>query len=220
MGMQEEKDALWKDYFELVLAQEHRRAFDCLQQLSDLDPDDTRVHSELSALMIELGEVPLGVDEEDDLDVELDDITLVSLDTMASIFAWLPREDLNLLEQSGTYHTYGSGDVIFNEGDMGESMYIIKSGKALVTVKSKDEPLVVATLGDGDFFGEMALVSRRPRTATVTALAELMVLEIPREGLRQVIERHPSMTSVLAEFFNTRAMDSRRKLEADEGLPE
>ncbi len=222
MAAREEKDDLWRRYFELVLDNKHRAAFDCLQELADFDPNDPRVHAEISALIVELGDIPLG-DPNDEPGSQSEEgeeeIEVVCFDRIPEIFASLPEEDIELLERSGTYRTIGVGETVFREGDMGDSMFIIKSGKALVTVDTGGDPLVVATLEDGDFFGEMALLSRRPRTATVTALGELMVMEIPRDGLKSLVERHPDIPRSLADYFNERAQDSKQKLEQEKSTP-
>jgi CRP-like cAMP-binding protein len=215
MSIDDIKENHWKEYFELVLENRHREAFQHLQELAELDPTDERLHTEIAALLTELGEVPLESPDDESSDISVDDIELLTFDSVPEIFATIPSEDIEELERSGSYRTFFAGDFVFKEGDIGDSMFIIKSGKALVTVSTSGEPLAVATLEDGNFFGEMALLSRRPRTASVTALGELMVVEIPREGLKALVGKHPDVPRKLADFFNRRAQDSNRKLQAD-----
>ena len=71
-----------------------------------------------------------------------------------------------------------------NEGDPGESMFIISTGEVRATVNKDGQQLPVATLRDGDFFGEMAALSGELRTATVTAVKNTEILELSREHLR------------------------------------
>ena len=71
------------------------------------------------------------------------------------------------------------GDVLFNEGDVGREMYVIQTGKVNISKKVREVEKVLATLGTGEFFGEMAIISNKPRTATATVAenAKLLVLD-------------------------------------------
>ncbi len=82
---------------------------------------------------------------------------------------------------------YRAGDVLFREGERGEEMYVIQSGvvQILKRVGGEDRPL--ATLGRGEFVGEMAILNDKPRTATVVALEDSKVLVIDGQTLEQMI---------------------------------
>jgi len=86
--------------------------------------------------------------------------------------------------------SYSPGQVIFSEGEEGEEMYIIQSGKVRVSKNFAGRPHVLAVLHKGDFFGEMAIVSRFKRTATVTALEAVELLVFDREGLVNMITKN------------------------------
>ena len=81
--------------------------------------------------------------------------------------------------------TYDRGHVLTREGEHGEHFFIIESGRVVVTRENSPTPL--AHLGAGDFFGEIALLSDSPRTATVTADEESVILSLDREGFRIVV---------------------------------
>ncbi len=68
--------------------------------------------------------------------------------------------------------TYVAGDVIFNEGDIGEEMFIIQTGQVKITKKTNKEEKTLVILSEGDFFGEMAVIDREPRSAGATAITE------------------------------------------------
>lgn len=81
-------------------------------------------------------------------------------------------------------------DVIVRKGDEGDSMYIIASGEAAVDLGPGREPIV---LGPGHFFGEMALIERTPRSATVRATDECKLLELPAKDFQELMQRHPEL---------------------------
>jgi len=72
-----------------------------------------------------------------------------------------------------------AGTVIFNEGETGREMYVIQGGKINITKKIRDVEKVLATLGPGDFFGEMSVLNNKPRSASavVADTAKLLVVE-------------------------------------------
>ena len=75
--------------------------------------------------------------------------------------------------------TYAAGTVLFREGDAGKHMYVIQSGRVQLTRRVRGKEAHLATLPAGEFFGEMALINKQPRSATATALedAHLLVLD-------------------------------------------
>jgi len=75
--------------------------------------------------------------------------------------------------------SYAAGTVIFREGEPGTEMYVIHSGKVLLTRRVKDREAEVGLLPAGEFFGEMAILNQRPHVATATVVedAELLVLD-------------------------------------------
>ncbi len=76
------------------------------------------------------------------------------------------------------------GSVVINQGDTGDSLFIVEEGRAEVTVKQAEgHDITISYLGDGDFFGEMALISEDPRTASVRALTDCKLLVLDRQTL-------------------------------------
>lgn len=81
--------------------------------------------------------------------------------------------------------TYKTGDQIFREGDTGDCAYLIESGSVEVSITRGNESFRVNILGMNDLFGEMALIDKRPRMATVTALDETRVIRISRSLIEE-----------------------------------
>ena len=83
------------------------------------------------------------------------------------------------------------GAVILREGDESTEAYIIRRGRVEVTKAGRSGPVVLATLGEGEIFGEMALITEKPRSATVTALEEVEAAVVDPESFNQLIREQP-----------------------------
>jgi CRP-like cAMP-binding protein len=79
------------------------------------------------------------------------------------------------------------GTSVFRQGDPGGSMYVIRAGKVRVLKESHGRQRVVTTLGPGDFFGEMAVVTGRPRSATVEVVEDAELLKVPADKLQEMV---------------------------------
>ena len=107
------------------------------------------------------------------------------------------------------------GDYIVRAGEPGEEMYFISRGR--VEVVSADDKVVYATLTTGDFFGEMALLHREPRTASVRAIdyCDLYVLSIA--AFDRVLSRHPEVEAHIRAVAKQRREESEKRQRRDEG---
>jgi len=79
------------------------------------------------------------------------------------------------------------GATVFRQGDAGGSMYVIRAGKVRLFKESQGRQRVVTTLGPGDFFGEMAVVTGRPRSATAEVVEEADLIRVPADKLQHMI---------------------------------
>jgi hypothetical protein len=89
--------------------------------------------------------------------------------------------------------TVRAGESIVRQGEPGESMYIISTGEVEATVDKDGQKVRVATLKDGNFFGEAALLTGEPRSATVTALTDTELLRLERDRLLELFSRFPGI---------------------------
>lgn len=105
----------------------------------------------------------------------------------------LPLLELKVLE---------AGSVVLEQGSEGTSLYIVVRGVAEVT----RDGVHLAHLRSGSFFGEMALLTSSPRTASVTALAPLLVFELGREALQELAAASAGFARVLADYTRTRLL--------------
>ncbi len=88
---------------------------------------------------------------------------------------------------------YEGGEVIFRQGDPGDTMYVIQSGEVEVTRFLGEKEVVLARLGGGEFFGEMALIENVPRSATVRAVLSTRVFPLSKESLFGRAEQDPQV---------------------------
>jgi small-conductance mechanosensitive channel/CRP-like cAMP-binding protein len=114
------------------------------------------------------------------------------------IFAPLSVEETGMLAQAATRHVFAPGEMVIRAGDPGSSMFVVHNGKVRVQVNENGRPRTVATLNEGDFFGEMALFTGEPRTANVVALEETEVLEIGHAAMKQVFDTNPDLVESLS----------------------
>ena len=108
-------------------------------------------------------------------------------DTLASVelFKGIDKDDLHTLTQIVVERDFKAGEVIVKEGEPGLAMYIIGRGKAeVVRGVGSGSKQIVATLGAGDFFGEMALFDDSPRFASVRAVEDTSCLVMSKWDLK------------------------------------
>ncbi len=109
------------------------------------------------------------------------------------LFAKIEPSKLKLLAFTSERLTYGGGQDLVVQGDIGDSAYIIVAGTADIIVQTPDGPLTVASVGKNDIIGEIAILCDVPRTATVRATSELTTLRITKELFFQLVNEFPQM---------------------------
>lgn len=109
------------------------------------------------------------------------------------------------LSKLGVVKKYSADEVFFQQGDPGASMYIILTGRVEVLSRNMDGSFVqVAQLMPGDFFGEMSLLEKQPRSATVAALEETIVIELTEANFNHVISRYPEFALNIMKGLSSR----------------
>ena len=116
-------------------------------------------------------------------------------DTLRTIplFSALSREDIAKVLGRLEEKTFPSGATIFSQGDEGDSFYFIQSGAVQVVLETAGgRKENIAVFGPQDCFGEMALLSGEPRSATIIAVKDTTVWRLSREAWAELIEKHPT----------------------------
>ncbi len=107
------------------------------------------------------------------------------------IFKDLSKRELRSIERILHRRSYKSDEVLFREGDPGVGMYIIESGRVNITLGHENK--LLAVLSDNEFFGEIALLSETPRTATATSVTNSSILGFFQSDLFGLLETNPRM---------------------------
>lgn len=108
------------------------------------------------------------------------------------------------LSRSVVEESFNAGEVIFYEGDQGESMYLVWSGQVVILRGDPDAPVVLAFRKPGEIFGEMALLENQPRSATVIALDNTRLLKINRTGFEQLLQESPHISRSIMGILSAR----------------
>jgi CRP-like cAMP-binding protein len=124
-------------------------------------------------------------------------------------FAGLPLEDLEAIARVGSPVTFEPSATIVAEGDPGDAMYIVLSGTAEVDVGGRFHALT-----KGDFFGEMALISRRTRMATVKAKESVEALKIPADAFQSFLLQHPTVAVSMLREIVDRLREVEQRIDA------
>jgi small-conductance mechanosensitive channel len=135
-----------------------------------------------------------------------------------AVFAPLNDEHIKQLARGAALQRYTSGEVLVRQGEAGDSLFVIKAGGVRVDVRS-DGGLVttVATLGPGEFFGEMSLLTGEPRSASVVAQMETEVVEVDKPDLAAVIASDAGITEALSVSLEARMRNSAERVAAGTG---
>jgi len=116
------------------------------------------------------------------------------------LFAGLDDKELTSLADEFNERRFSAGDRVALEGEGGLMFFVVDSGEATVEVRGKE----VGKLGPGSAFGEIALIDRRPRTATVTAQSDLRTYGLPVFVFRPFVEARPQVAWKLLEAMADR----------------
>ena len=126
-----------------------------------------------------------------------------------SFFQCLEDAQMEKLFSLAPVCRYGKEEAMVRQGANGDSMFVILRGSAGVFVDQHGGQTRVATLGEGEYFGEMSLLTGEPRTATVTALVDCEVLKVDKDLLADIVQHGPELLPRIGELL------AQRKIETD-----
>lgn len=108
---------------------------------------------------------------------------------------------------------FTAGTVLFREGDDGDEMYIVQSGRVAIKKRVKDGDAVLASMEKGDFFGEMAILERLPRSATAEVTEDGDLIVISSEVFGDMIKANPEIAVRMLRKYSIRLRETNKQLE-------
>ena len=191
----------------------YARAIAVYKKILRLDPEQD-VHSELAHLIEDDRQTKIADQrrrqhgaaierEQVSVDEELKELQ------SSTLFSSFEREALVEIVASTELRSYDEGDIIVTEGEPGSSLFLIVGGTVKVFTRTDDGAnLQLAELVPVDFFGEVSLLSGKPRTATITARTKVTAIELDRTSVDRIAEDHPEVKKVLEDFYERRTKDT------------
>jgi small-conductance mechanosensitive channel/CRP-like cAMP-binding protein len=140
--------------------------------------------------------------------VEDDQAEALSILRDEPLFSCLSDDQLNRLVTQARINTFGRGEPVIQEGAAGDSMFVLLRGAANVSLFKNGSTIQVATLGAGDCFGEMSLLTGEPRSATVHADGDCYVMEIGKPIMADVLRSAPGCLEQLSQLLAQRKMET------------
>lgn len=122
-------------------------------------------------------------------------------------------EDTTTDSEAIKTEVYKPGDFIFFEGDIDFHFYIVQQGEVQIFTKNKSGQRVnIATVTEGESFGEFALLDKQPRSASAQALSECTLVRVSEEGYNQLLSEIPGWASSMLKSFSRRLKQMNLKL--------
>ena len=142
-------------------------------------------------------------------------MTAQTADFLASVpmFSGLQRDELLKFAELTRERTYPKGSVVLFQGDPGDSLYVLRQGRAKVVLIGEDgREVILGVLEPGAHFGELALIDDQPRSAHVIAMEDSQLLILRREDFRRRVEANPSVAWALLTELSRRLRRADQKI--------
>jgi CRP-like cAMP-binding protein len=120
------------------------------------------------------------------------------------VFRALDAAKIDRLARRLRHVVFGPGEVILRQGDPGDSLYVVRGGKVAVQVGVLGASKEIATLGDGQFFGEMSLMTGESRAATVVAKTDVECYIVDKEAFQEILEEKPELAGTISDILSRR----------------
>jgi CRP-like cAMP-binding protein len=125
------------------------------------------------------------------------------------LFDALSSEEVLLFAESALVRPFAPGETAVQQGDPGSSLFFVLQGEMAVEVDGRE----VARMEQGRMFGEMSLLTGEPRRATVRACTEVLLAELPKEAIAELMDRNEKLMERLSEALTRHRTASREQLD-------
>jgi len=214
---------------EIQDAQGHRRVFSVLAEgdffgehafMSRISHSDAAIaESDCSVLMMDRDTFDQWVEKYPSIQSTVEDFyrqrVLARVLAITPVFEGVPPDARLALANKFQLKSFTHGQVVVKEGDPGHTFYLIRSGNVKVLtrdIKAGGELIELGCMGNGGFFGEVALLTDKPRTATVVADGDVELMELTREDFNTIVSTYPSVKKVVEAYQKQRVQDTIRTL--------
>jgi len=120
------------------------------------------------------------------------------------LFKGLSFEELVSLARIASVKHAAAGSTIFRQGDAGTTLFVVLSGEVEIVREAKGSEVRVTLVRPGGYFGEMALLDERPRSASARASASTILLQIQKDHFRALLATHVNLTMEILKMFAQR----------------
>jgi CRP-like cAMP-binding protein len=127
------------------------------------------------------------------------------------LFQSVPGEGLRRLSDFIREKEVRAGEVVFREDDLGEEMYLVRSGQVGIRQELEDGPAILERVEPGGYFGEMAIIDDLPRTATAVAEVDTSLLVLHKNDFRTAVMDYPDIAFEIFREFTRRLRRTDRR---------
>ncbi|MGH9319764.1 MAG: cyclic nucleotide-binding domain-containing protein [Vicinamibacteria bacterium] len=127
------------------------------------------------------------------------------------LFQNVPGEGLKRLSDFIQEKTVRSGEIIFREEDLGDEMYLVRSGQVSIHHELDSGPALIEMVKPGGYFGEMAIIDDLPRTATATTEVDGSLLVLHKNDFRTAVQDYPDIAFEIFREFTRRLRRADRR---------
>lgn len=128
------------------------------------------------------------------------------------LFSCVSPASAKTLADDSTFRNVGKGEVLFLQSDPSDAAYVVRSGKISIVLASPDgREMVINEMKAGDIFGELGILTRRPRSASAIAQTNVELLEIPRRAFLRIVDAEPQLARLLLEITASRLQMSGQR---------
>lgn len=130
------------------------------------------------------------------------------------LFDDLSQEDINALASALKSAKYKPGDVVFEKGEVGDSMFLVADGSVSIRLGDRNAKVVLKEIHVGQYFGELALFDTKPRSATAIAEGECELLELERDTLHAQMAKRPKIALAIISEMAERLRETNEMISA------